>query len=496
MQMNKPIRIIVLAGLAVALFAGNAFAGRGGGGGHVGGGMSRGGGFSGGGMSRPAMGHTPSFNAPRPSTGAVSGLSSPQRFDMSRSTNWSSYSARQGTGAGAGVRPDVRPGTRPEIRPGTRPDTHPWSGARPGTLPARTDWARHDWYHGNHDWYHGNWHGHWDHPWYGWPAGWFGAGFAVGVASATPWSWGYWPYYNPYYVAPIVTGGTVIDYSQPIVAAGEYAAPPEQVADQPAPAAQSEQLLDAARDAFAQGDYRTALSRVDQAIAKQPNDPVVHQFRSLVCFALKRYDEAAAAAYAVLSVGPGWDWTTLCSFYPDVAVYTEQLRALEQYIVAHPNAADARFLVAYQYLTCGYTDAAIRQLKAAVELNPKDQLSAQLLASLSKPEGAAPPAPSVPSKPGKPVSAASLVGNWNAQQPDGSAVALRLTADSKYTWQFTRQGKTQKHSGNYTVADNLLILKQGDAPVMVGQLASLGDDSFNFKLANDNPSDPGLTFNK
>ena len=147
-------------------------------------------------------------------------------------------------------------------------------------------------------------------------------------------------------------------------------------------------------------------------------------------------------------------------------------------------------------MTCGYTDAAARQLKAVVELNPKDRLSAELLASLSAPATPEAPEPAAPAAPPKPVDAASLVGNWNAQQPDGSSIGLRMTADSKYTWQYTRQGKTQEHSGTYTVADNLLILKQGNTPAMVGQVASLGNDRFNFKLANDNPSDPGLTFSK
>ena len=160
---------------------------------------------------------------------------------------------------------------------------------------------------------------------------------------------------------------------------------------------------------------------------------------------------------------------------------------------AHPDEADVRFLLADQYLTCGYNDAAVRQLKAVVELNPKDRLSSQILASLSAP---ATPAAPEPAAPPKPVDAASLVGNWNAQQPDGSSVGLKITADSKYTWQFTQQGKVQKHSGTYTVADNLLILKQGNTPAMIGEVASLGDDRFNFKLANDNPSDPGLTFSK
>ena len=56
---------------------------------------------------------------------------------------------------------------------------------------------------------------------------------------------------------------------------------------------------------------------------------------------------------------------------------------LEQYAKSRPAAAEAKFLLAYQYLTCGYADAAAAQLKEVVRLNPKDQLSAQLLKSIS-----------------------------------------------------------------------------------------------------------------
>ena len=58
------------------------------------------------------------------------------------------------------------------------------------------------------------------------------------------------------------------------------------------------------------------------------------------------------------------------------------------------------------------------------------------------------------------------------------------------------QGKTQDHRGSYTLTDNLLILKEGNNPVMVGQVALRGDNRLNFKLANDNASDPGLTFSR
>jgi hypothetical protein len=94
------------------------------------------------------------------------------------------------------------------------------------------------------------------------------------------------------------------------------------------------------------------------------------------------------------------------------------------------------------------------------------------------------------------VDAASLVGDWQVRQPDGSTISLRLTGDSTYVWRFTRQGQTQDHSGTYTLADNMLILKQGNAPALAGQVTLLGDGRLNFKLANGNPADPGLTFSK
>ena len=107
--------------------------------------------------------------------------------------------------------------------------------------------------------------------------------------------------------------------------------------------------------------------------------------RALTLFAQKKYKEAAAAVYAVLAVGPGWDWDTLKSLYPDVDTYTKQLRALEDYQKQNPKSADASFLLAYQYLTLGKKDAAIKQLQRTVELQPKDQVSAQLIKVLEQP---------------------------------------------------------------------------------------------------------------
>ena len=102
---------------------------------------------------------------------------------------------------------------------------------------------------------------------------------------------------------------TVYDYSQPI---NTSATPP-----QPAVADSVGTSFDAARDSFKAGDYAKALEQVDQAIHQMPNDAALHEFRGVTLFALHRYTDAAVPLYAVLAVGPGWDWKTLDRTVPE-----------------------------------------------------------------------------------------------------------------------------------------------------------------------------------
>ena len=160
--------------------------------------------------------------------------------------------------------------------------------------------------------------------------------------------WGYSGYSNPYYGGGFGSGGVSqaaavqqpgnaqqttaaagSDYSQPISTTA--ATPP------PAVAGQATAAYDQAREAFKAGDYAQAVQLDQQALAQTPNDVDMHEFLALAYFAQGQYPQAAAPLYAVLSVRPGWDWTTLSGMYPDVDTYTRQLRALEAYVTAKPG---------------------------------------------------------------------------------------------------------------------------------------------------------------
>jgi tetratricopeptide (TPR) repeat protein len=250
-------------------------------------------------------------------------------------------------------------------------------------------------YYGNYNsrWVRGHWN-RWNwNPW-AWGAGaatlgWLGTGGNTYV------------YSNPFYVVPQTTVIQVpaVDYSQPIVAPPAPPAPsspsviypiaaaaaaeqPSEPAAEPEVPAEVTRLADAARAAFRAGDYARALTQIDQAIDKLPDDAALHELRALVQFALKDYAGAAATIYAVLDAGPGWDWATVQGLYADPATYTAQLRALETYQKANPDAADASFLLAYHYLVLNHPEAAAKQLENVIRLVPKDQLAPRLLQAI------------------------------------------------------------------------------------------------------------------
>jgi tetratricopeptide (TPR) repeat protein len=384
----------------------------------------------------------------------------------------------------------------------------PGYGLRP---PAYNGWRGAYWgYH--QGWANGYWHGYHDNNYWGWGA--FAAGAATGVAAwalgSSFYNWGYASYSNPYYVdesvaQPIVIEQTVAggepqavtvpaysyDYSQPIDT--QSAPPPAEAAD-PAVA-----KFDSARAAFGDGDYAGALRLTDEALRVLPNDATLHEFRALVLFAVGKYDLAAGPLYAVLSVGPGWDWTTMAGLYPSIDTYTGQLRKLEAFVNANLNSTAGRFVLAYHYLTQGHIEAAVGQLKQIVALAPQDTLSAQLVKQFSPPaaaqETSTPPSATAPAT--RSLRSGDLTGNWTAHPAGGTAIDLRIGGDGTFTWKVTAKGKPRELTGKWSATNDLLTLAQeGDAGALVGRVAWKADDRWTFRVIGTGPEDQGLLFTR
>jgi predicted Zn-dependent protease len=356
-----------------------------------------------------------------------------------------------------------------------------------------------------------------------------------GVSNYSSWGLGslaynslYSGYTNPYYATVVAAQPqqttVVYDYLQPI---NVTAAPAN-----PATADSTEQVFSAARDAFKVGDYQRALDLTDQVLKDTPNVPVVHEFRGLCLFALRRFDEAAAVEYAVLSAGPGLNWTTLVGLYPDVDTYTSQIRALEASVRSNPNSPATQFLLGYHYLVQGHQDEAASRFENVTKLQPTDQLSASFVKALKKvsePTQQAPaqvnvaskaqPAEAVPATapaqaepaggaPGQPAAVqpeqvseppppppASLVGTWKAQPSGDLSITLSLQADGQFSWEVDTNGQKQTLTGQAGFKDGTLALLQEEGPPLVGKVTEEGGIKFVFSPPSGQKAQ-GLRFTK
>jgi tetratricopeptide (TPR) repeat protein len=354
----------------------------------------------------------------------------------------------EGTRAGVADRMQNRPqtleGRRDDLQNRISGGREDWQNHRQDMQGNRQDWRdqhREDWQNwadnhiNNHgDWYHDSWHGDW-YPGAGWSYMWdnYPVAAALGVTrwgiNRLAWGFGYWGYSNPYYSD---SGSYGYDYSQPIYSYADTgaveAAPATQPVTDPAapPADPAMQAFYDARIAFYSSEYPKALSLLDTTLKNMPHDSVVHEFRGLVLFAMQKYPKSAAAVYAVLSAGPGWDWTTLSSLYPSIDTYTQQLRALEQFAGKNPKSPDAAFLLGYHYLTAGHAESANKQFKLAQALLPNDRLAAQLVEMTTPPAKDQPQVvtptekPAVPTVPPCRRRRSSATGRPSARGPSSS----------------------------------------------------------------------------
>jgi tetratricopeptide (TPR) repeat protein len=370
-------------------------------------------------------------------------------------------------------------------------------------------------------WYHGAWNGNYG-GWGGYGIGGYGMGYGLGGYGMGGYGWGGygsgWPgmyglgswaygpmlynmgystYSNPFdFNSSIASArfvesgastqgarGTSYYYSEPI---NTLADPPQQSAIE-----EAQRTFNQSRAAFMRGEYEQALDLCDKALQKLPNDPAPHEFRALVLFALNRYDEAATALYAVLSTGPGWDWTTMAGLYPSVDVYTSQLRRLEKYARENPRSAAAHFVLAYHYLAQGHDDVAAGQFQKVVDLLPNDALSAKFAKMLA--HGATSAQGTQPSNT-TPSMTYDISGMWKASPSKDVEIKLTVEKDGPFTWQVTDKGKPRELKGNSTYGNGLLTLDASQGRPIVGKVTWQDEAHFTFQVAGGGPLDPGLNF--
>lgn len=378
----------------------------------------------------------------------------------------------------------------------------PWWGAR---------------YH--YSWHNGCWDYDWDRGWtsryayYRRPSLYYPPGYGTYYstpATFVPWglaSWtlgrlaydtGYYSYHNPYVAPPVHTSTTVIRYVEPITVVASKTEPATaEIADTAAEKATA--VMDRARAAFRVGDYVSASGAVDEAIAQTPGDSVLHEFRSLTLFALGRFGDSAGVLHSVLASGPGWDWETMIGFYAEADRYTGQLRKLEDYVLANPDAPEPHFLLGYHYLVGENLEEAYAMFDRVSTLQPRDTVASQLKALLA--DSAPDTAPengeeAIPMEADKAsITVESLHGIWKAKSAEDKSITLSLTAIGTFTWDY--EGATgEVLGGEWSVdEDGLLVLAATDVQ-MVGDISLNDDGSLHFLLAGSPEGDPGLTFRR
>lgn len=327
-------------------------------------------------------------------------------------------------------------------------------------------------------------------------------------------------YYNPY-CGGSVGGQGCYDYRNPVLGGGQGNE-------------EGAQLADAAAEAFMRGNFEQALALVDKAVQAMPQNADLHQFRSLVLFAMGKYGEATASAHAALAGGQLWNWETLRGFYPSKDAYEAQYRALQKHTRDNPTDPAPRFLLAYHYLMLGHQEAAATELVAVLQLVPNDELSKAILKSLSeslgkefKPQKQMAPQPEKkqaipqPKKPLPPMplragkgegeqgkggqeqpkqeqkKPVSMVGTWVASDEKGPVVTLVLKADGKFTWTAkAEQGQDVTISGSYKLESGKLTLSDDKNGNLEGTVTMQGEKKFLLKLTGAPADDPGIVFEK
>ena len=148
-------------------------------------------------------------------------------------------------------------------------------------------------------------------------------------------------------------------------------------------------------------------------------------------------------------------------------------------------------MLAYHYLTQEFVAAAIDRFKLAAALEPRDNLSAQLIQLLEHaPRHLAPVTAST--RINEPIE-----GRWIAQPDNDVNIRLTIQKGGRFLWNVSQQGKDRQFQGKSTEQDGTLALVQEqNNDTMIGNVQWTDRAHFVFRVMGAAESDPGLSFTK
>jgi hypothetical protein len=129
----------------------------------------------------------------------------------------------------------------------------------------------------------------------------------------------------------------------------------------PEPRAENARLIELGKEAFADTDYGLAAQRFRQAGVVLPADSQAQFLLAQALLALGKYQEAADAINAGLTLEPNWP---ALNFHPlelygeNVVLYPDHLRRLEEVVARFPNDPVVLFLYGYELWFDGRKDDA------------------------------------------------------------------------------------------------------------------------------------------
>ena len=145
---------------------------------------------------------------------------------------------------------------------------------------------------------------------------------------------------------------------------------------------------------FKAGKYDEAIKDWQHALVDVPRNGAYIMLMSQAFFATGRYNEAAGAVQAGTQLLPEKDWGVVVQNYKELysnqGDYTNQLRALEKARTDKQDEPSLRFLLGWHYHYLGYPTQSLKEIDRAVELAPKDEITAKVRDVFAKAPAASP----------------------------------------------------------------------------------------------------------